>query len=66
MKRALHVTALVAMGLFMASSPRRRRTRRQATSGGQVTIGALGVENIASSKFEEYREVPKGDIDSRS
>lgn len=60
MKRALKVTALLAMGLFVASSYAAAQNAPASTSGGQVTIGTLGVSNVASSKFQEYREVPKG------
>ncbi len=60
MKRALRLTALVAMGLCMAASLVSAQDAPASTSGGQVTIGALGVNNIASSKFSEYRDVPKG------
>jgi hypothetical protein len=60
MKRTLNVTALVAMGLLVASSFAAAQNAPASTSGGQVTIGALGVSNVSSSKFQEYREVPKG------
>jgi hypothetical protein len=29
-------------------------------SGGRITLGVLGRDDVASSKFTEYREVPKG------
>jgi hypothetical protein len=29
-------------------------------SGGHITLGVLGRDDVASSKFQEYREVPKG------
>jgi hypothetical protein len=54
------VTALLAMGLLVASSFAAAQDAPASTSGGQVTIGALGVNNITSSKFTEYRDVPKG------
>jgi hypothetical protein len=60
MKRTLKVTALLAMGLFVASSYAAAQDVPASTSGGQVTIGALGVSNVSSSKFQEYREIPKG------
>lgn len=60
MTRALRLTALVAMGIFMAASLVSAQDAPASTSGGQITIGALGVTNVASSKFTEYREVPKG------
>jgi hypothetical protein len=60
MKRALTVTALLAMGLLVASSFAAAQDAPATSSGGQITIGALGVNNIVSSKFTEYRDVPKG------
>lgn len=60
MKRTIKVTALLAMGLLVASSYAAAQDAPANTSGGQVTIGALGVSNVSSSKFLEYREVPKG------
>ncbi len=60
MKRALNVTTLLAMGLLMAAPLATAQDAPAATSGGQVTVGALGREDIDSSKFAEYREVPKG------
>ena len=60
MKRALHVTALVAMGLLATGSIAAAQDATATTSGGQVTIGALGVKDISSAKFQEYRDVPKG------
>ena len=29
-----------------------------AESGGRITLGVLGRDDVASSKFQEYREVP--------
>jgi hypothetical protein len=60
MKRALTVTALLAMGFLMASSFAAAQDKPASTAGGEVTIGLLGRSDVASSKFEEYREVPKG------
>ena len=60
MKRALKVTALLAMGLWVASSQAAAQSAPASTTGGQVTISALNVDDIPSSKFQEYREVPKG------
>lgn len=59
-RAALHVTALLAMGVLVASSPVVAQEASTPTSGGQVTVSALGVNNIASSEVSEYREVPKG------
>jgi hypothetical protein len=60
MKRALRVTALLAMGFLMASSFAAAQDKPVNASGGEVTIAALGRTDVSSSKFEEYREVPKG------
>ena len=60
MKRTLKVTALLAMGLLVASSYAAAQDAPASTSGGSVTIGTLGVSDVSSSKFQEYREIPKG------
>ena len=60
MKRALTVTALLAMGLLVASSFAAAQDKPASTAGGQVTLGLLGRNDVSSSKFTEYREVPKG------
>ncbi len=73
MKRASIVTALLAMAFLVAaplataqdalagSSVRTPCTvSGTGTSGGQVTVGVLGAEDVGSSKFEEYRDVPEG------
>ena len=60
MKRTLIVTAFLAMGILMATSFAAAQDKAAATSGGQVTIGLLGRTDVTSSKFTEYREVPKG------
>ena len=60
MKRALTVTALLAMGVLVASSFAAAQDAPASTSGGQVTLSLLGRSDVSSSKFEEYREVPKG------
>jgi hypothetical protein len=68
MKRALNVTTLLAMGFLMAVplataqiAPATTCTiTGTGTSGGQVTVGVLGRDDVDSSKFQEYREVPKG------
>jgi hypothetical protein len=52
--------ALVAMGLFMATSFAAAQDKPATTAGGQVTIQTLTVDDISSSKFREYRDVPKG------
>ncbi len=61
MKRALIVTALLAMGLIVASPFAAAQDKpAQATTGGSITLDLLGRSDVASSKFTEYREVPKG------
>jgi hypothetical protein len=60
MKRTLIPTAFLAMGLLMAGSIASAQDAPAATSGGQVTIGLVGAPNVESSKFQEYRIVPKG------
>jgi hypothetical protein len=60
MKRAYRVTALLAMGLLVASSFVAAQGAPASTAGGEVTLGLLGRGNVTSSKFTEYREVPKG------
>jgi hypothetical protein len=68
MKRALKVTTLLAMGFLVAASLATAQNPLASTctsnstsnSGGQLTVGVLGRDDIDSSKFTEYREVPKG------
>lgn len=60
MKRALILTALLAMGLLMASSFAAAQDPPAATSGGQVTLSLLDRSNVSSAKFQEYREIPNG------
>jgi hypothetical protein len=74
MKRALTVTALLAMGSLMATPPASAQfalagsTTRSfdcaatgaGATGGQVSVGLLGAENVDSSKFSEYRDVAEG------
>jgi hypothetical protein len=59
MKRALTVTALLAMGVLMASSMAAAQDKT-TSAGGEFTLQLLGRNDVSSSKFEEYREVPKG------
>jgi hypothetical protein len=61
MKRALKVTTLLAMGFLGAASVSRAQDVPAATgsSGGEVSVGALGRDDVGSSKFSEYRDIPK-------
>ncbi len=70
MKRALNVTALLAVGFLMATPPAAAQlagtgakpcvTTGTGTTGGQLTVGLLGASDVDSSKFREYRDVPEG------
>ena len=74
MKRALTIAALLAMGTLVATPPVTAQfalagsTTRTfncastgtATTGGQVTVGGVGADNVDSSKFTEYRDVAEG------
>jgi len=60
MKRTLIVSASLAVGLLMASSFALAQDAPAATSGAQFTFGLIGRDTVGSSKFLEYREVPKG------
>src|SRR5512133_408338 len=60
MTRATKISAFVAMGLLMAATTVSAQKAPTITSGGEMTLRALGTEDIESSKFTEYREVPKG------
>ena len=59
MKRALTVSALLVMAFLMASSFAAAQDKT-TSAGGEVTLQLLGRNDVSSSKFEEYREVPKG------
>lgn len=62
MKRALIATALLAMGLLMAAIPASAQdvTLPKDFVFGQASIGVLGRDSVDSSKFQEYRDLPKG------
>jgi hypothetical protein len=60
MKRTMIVAAFLAMGILMANSFAAAQDAPANTSGGQVTVGLLGVGDISSSKVSEYRVIPKG------
>jgi len=60
MTRATKISAFVAMGLLMAATTVSAQKAPTITSGGEITIRTLGTEDVESSKFNEYRELPKG------
>jgi len=64
MKRITPVTVLFACGLLAASAPLFAQTAAPAAPtdwfSGTATLSLLGRDNVDSSKFEEYRVVPKG------
>lgn len=62
MKRTMNVTAFLAMGLLVASSFAAAQdvTLPKSYFTGQATLGLVGASDVPSSKFTEYREVPKG------
>ena len=60
MTRATKISAFVAMGLLMAATTVSAQKAPTITSGGEMTLRTLGTEDVESSKFTEYREMPKG------
>src|SRR3972149_7067054 len=60
MTRAMKVSAFVAMGLILAATTVSAQKAPTITSGGEMTLRTLATEDVESSKFTEYREVPKG------
>ncbi len=64
MKRITLVTVLLACGFLTAATPLFAQTAAAVTPDnwftGKATLLLLGRDNVDSSKFEEYREVPKG------
>lgn len=61
MKRITVLSLLFAGGLLATSTPASAQTA-DASSWfmGKINLLLLGRDDVASSKFEEYREVPKG------
>ena len=57
----MKVTTL-ALAVLMAAPLAMAQDAPAATSGGKITVGVLGRDDVESSKFTEYREVPKGDF----
>ncbi len=64
MKRITLVPVLLACGFLAASSPAFAQSDAPAASSnwftGQATLLLLGRDDVSSSNFLEYREVPKG------
>lgn len=60
MKKAMKVQALFTAVILAAAPFTMAQEETASKSGGQVTVGVLGLDDVASSKFTEYREVPKG------
>jgi hypothetical protein len=65
MKRTHLLIMVLACGLLAASLPASAQTAAPADSSsnwftGKATLLLLGRDNVDSSKFEEYRVVPKG------
>lgn len=60
MNKAMNATTLLAMVSLMAAPLATAQDPPATTSGGQATVSVLGRDDVASSKFTEYREVPKG------
>lgn len=54
----MKISAFVAMGLLMVAST--AQAQKAATSGGQITVKTQGVEDVSSSKFTEYKDLPNG------
>ncbi|HSP91045.1 MAG TPA: hypothetical protein VLN08_09065, partial [Vicinamibacterales bacterium] len=65
MKRITIVTVLLACGFLAAGTPLFAQTAAPAPASndwftGKATLLLLGRDDVESSKFEEYRVVPKG------
>ena len=70
MNKSLQVTTILAVGFLMAAplataqpAPSGLGTSNCAingagTKGGQISVGVLGRDDVDSSRFFEYREVP--------
>ena len=59
MKTTMKVTTLT-LAVLMAAPFTMAQDETAKKSGGEISVGVLGRDDIASSKFTEYREVPKG------
>ena len=59
--RASNMTALLAVGFLLAGTIAAAQEAPSGTStGGQVTLDLIGRDNVGSSKFLEYRDIPRG------
>lgn len=54
----MKISAFVAMGLLMVASV--AAAQNAPASGGSITIKTTGVEDVTSSKFTEYKDLPNG------
>ncbi len=59
MKATMKVTILT-LAVLMAAPFTMAQDETAKKSGGQISVGVLGRDDVDSSKFTEYREVPKG------
>ena len=62
MKRITLLTVLLACGLLATSTPVFAQATTESSNWftGKATLSLLGRDDVSSSKFEEYRVVPKG------
>jgi hypothetical protein len=58
MKRTANGIALLAVGSFLAGSVAIAQEAPAARNGGQVVVGGMGRDDVTSSKFSEYRDLP--------
>jgi hypothetical protein len=56
----MKISAYVAMGLLMAATTAAAQKAPAVTSGGEISIRTMGVEDVESSKFTEYKDLPNG------
>ncbi len=68
MKRITLIAVSFACGLLATERPRLAQDRDTSSSWfmGNVNLLLLGRDDVASSKFEEYRDDPEGHLDARS
>jgi len=56
----MKISAYVAMGMLMVATTVSAQKAPAVTNGGEISIRTMGVEDIESSKFTEYRDLPTG------